>query len=202
MIELVLLQALRLKGRANLGTLALVTAGDHAALEAAVAQLVQSDTVREVKGHYLLLPPGRARLVALLDAERVTLDQEALGAQYERFTEVNADFKQLAADWQLRAGEPNDHTDAAHDAEVLSRLPGIHARVSPVVRRVAELAPRLTPYQARLDAAFGRVRGGEHQWLLKPLIDSYHTVWFELHEEFIGLAGRSREAEGVAGRAE
>jgi hypothetical protein len=38
--------------------------------------------------------------------------------------------------------------------------------------------------------------------LLKPLIDSYHTVWFELHEELISLAGLSREAEAASGRAQ
>jgi pyruvate,orthophosphate dikinase len=33
------------------------------------------------------------------------------------------------------------------------------------------------------------------------LLDSYHTVWFELHEDLIRLAGRTREAEATAGRA-
>jgi VIT1/CCC1 family predicted Fe2+/Mn2+ transporter len=43
---------------------------------------------------------------------------------------------------------------------------------------------------------------GDSAWLLKPLIDSYHTVWFELHEDLIGLAGHTREAEAASGRAE
>jgi pyruvate,orthophosphate dikinase len=33
------------------------------------------------------------------------------------------------------------------------------------------------------------------------MIDSYHTVWFELHEDLIGLAGLSRADEAAAGRA-
>jgi hypothetical protein len=33
-------------------------------------------------------------------------------------------------------------------------------------------------------------------WLTRPMVDSYHTVWFELHEELIGMAGRTRSAEG------
>ena len=99
-------------------------------------------------------------------------------------------------------GEPNDHSDVAYDQEVLDRLPGIHERVSPVVARAAELAPRLAPYGSRLQDALDRVRAGDHTWLLRPLIDSYHTVWFELHEELISLAGLSREAEAASGRAE
>ena len=43
--------------------------------------------------------------------------------------------------------------------------------------------------------------GGDLDLLTKPIIDSYHTIWFELHEELIALAGRTREAEVAAGRA-
>jgi hypothetical protein len=121
---------------------------------------------------------------------------------YEQFTAVNGDFKQLANDWQMRGDQPNDHSDASYDGEVLSRLPAIHQRVSPVVDAAAGLAPRLAVYGTRLTAALRRVDAGEHEWLLKPLIDSYHTVWFELHEELISLAGLSREAEALSGRAE
>jgi hypothetical protein len=32
-------------------------------------------------------------------------------------------------------------------------------------------------------------------------VDSYHSIWFELHEELIRLAGRTREDESSAGRA-
>ena len=36
-----------------------------------------------------------------------------------------------------------------------------------------------------------------HDYLASPLVDSYHTVWFELHEELIELAGSTREAEAA-----
>ena len=32
------------------------------------------------------------------------------------------------------------------------------------------------------------------------MIDSYHTVWFELHEELIGAAGLTRAGRGLSGR--
>jgi hypothetical protein len=38
-------------------------------------------------------------------------------------------------------------------------------------------------------------------WLTRPMVDSHHTVWFELHEELIGLAGRTRAGEAESGRA-
>jgi pyruvate,orthophosphate dikinase len=34
-----------------------------------------------------------------------------------------------------------------------------------------------------------------------PLIDSYHTVWFELHEDLIFLANTTRAEEAAQGRA-
>lgn len=45
----------------------------------------------------------------------------------------------------------------------------------------------------RLDDGDGRFR---------PMIDSYHTVWFEFHEELIQLSGLFRAEEAAAGRAE
>ena len=35
-----------------------------------------------------------------------------------------------------------------------------------------------------------------------PIKDSYHTLWFEMHEELIELCGRSRASEAAEGRAD
>jgi pyruvate,orthophosphate dikinase len=45
------------------------------------------------------------------------------------------------------------------------------------------------------------VAAGEHRYIASPTVDSYHSVWFELHEELILLAGRNRADEVAAGRA-
>jgi pyruvate,orthophosphate dikinase len=45
------------------------------------------------------------------------------------------------------------------------------------------------------------VRAGDHRFVASPRVDSYHSVWFELHEDVIRLAGRTREDEVAAGRA-
>ena len=34
---------------------------------------------------------------------------------------------------------------------------------------------------------------GEHEWVSDVRRDSYHTVWFELHEELLRIMGRERE---------
>lgn len=200
--ELAVMRALRLKGRAGVDALVAATGVDQASVRSIVERLVEDGEAREAGGAYMLLPPGRERQNELLDAERVGVDTTAMADVYEQFTAVNGDFKQLANDWQMRGELPNDHTDSAYDGGVLARLPAIHQRVMPAVSAASALAPRLRVYGARLRLALERVQAGEHEWLLKPLIDSYHTVWFELHEELISLAGRSREAEALSGRAE
>ena len=190
--ELAVLRTLRLKGRATTDELVAATGADPESVESIAGGLLESGGAKEMRGALVLLPPARERLEALLAAEREGIDQDALRALYEEFTDVNGDFKVLATDWQLRD----------NDVAVLDRLPGIHARVIPIIGRVAQQSPRLARYGDRLTAALNKVQGGEHEWLLKPLIDSYHTVWFELHEELISLAGLTRLEEAAAGRAQ
>jgi hypothetical protein len=178
--ELTVLQAVRLKGRVSRDDLAATLDDDP------------SDVIERLVGSGLLLdgpllrlsPSGRERLGELLAAERSSVDPAALSAAYDEFRPVNAEFKALVTDWQLTG-----------DAAMLTRLDDVHRRVTPIVATVAAQVPRLRRYSAKLQTAFDRVRAGETMWLARPLIDSYHTVWFELHEELISAAGRTRESD-------
>ena len=139
---------------------------------------------------------GRARLETLLAEEREGVDQAAMAAAYDDFRAVNADFKSLVTDWQLKGGPggaPNAHDDPDYDAALLARLDEVHARVRPIIEAAAEQLPRLKAYAAKLLAALSKVKDGDTAWLTRPLVDSYHTVWFELHEELILAVGLTRE---------
>jgi hypothetical protein len=189
--ELVVLQAVRLKGRINRDDLA-ATLGEDVGL--AVDGLVEAGLLAD--GPALRISPeGRVRLEELLTSERQQVDAAAILAAYDEFRSVNAEFKALVTDWQLKGGQPNTHNDADYDAAVLARLDEVHHRVAPVIAAAAAELPRLGRYAAKLQTALDRVSGGETMWLSRPLIDSYHTVWFELHEELILAAGLTREAE-------
>jgi pyruvate,orthophosphate dikinase len=63
-------------------------------------------------------------------------------------------------------------------------------------------AGRLAPYPGRFAHAIEQVKAGDHTFIARPITDSYHTVWFELHEDLIGLLGLSRHEEAASGRAE
>lgn len=123
--------------------------------------------------------------------------RDAVADAYSRFLDHNTELLSLCTAWQMRdgpGGEPvlNDHRDAAYDAAVLARLEAVHAAIGPVTADLAGALDRFAAYGPRLDRAHERVVAGETDWLTKPLIDSYHTVWFELHEDLLVTLGLER----------
>ena len=114
-------------------------------------------------------------------------------------------MKETATAWQMRevdgAQTFNDHSDAAYDATVLAALAALHADASAWLRPLEAGLPRLAAYRERLERAAAAARGGDNRYVASPRVDSYHGVWFELHEDLILLAGRNRADEVAAGRA-
>jgi pyruvate,orthophosphate dikinase len=198
-----LLQALRLKGRVELEPLAAASGlsdGDSAAI---VGELTERGLVEEARGRLKLTPAGREQLAAQLQDEREGVDQEALKQQYHAFDEHNSALKSLMTRWQLKdESTPNDHTDAAYDQAIVTDLAALDAAFQPLLKQMVDIAPRLAHYPSRFTVALQRIQGGDHAWFARPLADSYHTVWFELHEDLIGLAGLTRAEEAAAGRAQ
>lgn len=195
MTELAVLQAVRLKGRVSSADLAATLDEDLGGITNIVERLTASGLL--VDGMTLRITrSGRARLETLLSEERKGVDPAAMAAVYDDFRAVNADFKSLVTDWQLKGGPegtPNTHDDAEYDAAVIARLDDVHARAMPIIEAAAAQLPRLNAYAAKLPVALSKVKVGETAWLARPLIDSYHTVWFELHEELILAIGLTRE---------
>jgi DNA-binding MarR family transcriptional regulator len=201
MDELRALQAVRLKGRVRPSDLAATLDSDEATVDTSIRELTEAGLLTEGKA-VRLSPQGRARLTDLLTDERRGIDSETFGRTYDEFRAVNRDFKSLVSLWQLKDGGPNDHTDASYDQAVLSRLDDVHCTVLPVLESAAEHLPRLSTYTGKLAAALARVHSGDIAWFTRPIVDSYHTVWFELHEELIGAAGLTRDEEAGAGHAD
>ena len=204
MTELAVLQAVRLKGRVDPADLAATLGAELGDIAPVVERLTAAGLLTE--GATLRLTgSGSDRLAALLAEEREDIDPAAIAAAYGDFGAVNADFKRLVTDWQLKGGPdgvPNAHDDADYDAAVLARLDDVHARTMPIVAAAAEQLPRLSAYATKLAAALDKVRAGETTWLTRPLINSYHTVWFELHEELIVAVGLTREEAARSGDAQ
>lgn len=186
MSELNLLQTVRLKGRVG-----------RTELAGPVDELVAADLLVDAP-MVRLTDAGRARLAELLVAERASVDPVAAAQVYERFLVVNAGVKPLISQWQLT----RDAAGPGDVAAVLDRLDELHRDVLPVIDAASGLVARLAVYGERLHGALHRARDGDMSWLTRPMVDSYHTVWFELHEELLGLAGRTRASEAESGSAD
>jgi hypothetical protein len=115
---------------------------------------------------------------------------------YERFLPLNRELLRVCSDWQVRsAGMPNDHRDQTYDWSVLDRLQTLDERIGPVVSRLGRAVERFAGYRPRLRAALAHVDEGDTEWLTSPRLDSYHTVWMQLHEDLLLALGRDRSAE-------
>jgi pyruvate,orthophosphate dikinase len=198
-----ILRALRLKGRVPATDLAGATGLSESQTTSYTDEMMAAGYVEEARGRFKLSATGREHLEAELRRERQTVDVELITSLYKEFDEHNSALKRLMTRWQLKAdNSPNDHGDPDYDQAVIDDLARLDASFQPLLARMVDAAPRLAHYPSRLSNALTRVAAGDHSWFAKPLADSYHTVWFELHEDLIGLAGLSRVEEAAAGRAE
>jgi hypothetical protein len=87
--------------------------------------------------------------------------------------------------------------DGRHPRELLGNkgygIDAMRRRNLPVIDAAAAQLPRLNAYSTKLQAALDKVKAGDTARLARPIIDSYQTVWFELHEDLIGAIGMTRE---------
>jgi len=162
-----------------------------------LAKLVSARRAVEVKGRYMLAPAARMLLDAdysrYYEAERAN---PSFQAGYSGFERLNGVLKQLITDWQTTPvrGErvPNDHSDKDYDSKIIDRLGDFHERVEPVVNQLASALPRMAIYGEKLAAALEKAEAGEFVWVSDAKIESYHTIWFELHEDLLRLMRRER----------
>lgn len=200
--ELAILRLIGIKGRVQPNAVAASLDIAEAEADSRSGDFVTRGLCASTPVGVRLTPHGREQLAQLLEHERADIDRSVIAAAYDEFCEFNAELKEVITAWQMKdPSTVNDHSDNAYDAAILARLTTLHQRVAPLVERIGTIAPRLTPYTDRLNRAVERMNGGDHSWVARPIMDSYHTVWFELHEDLIGLCGLSRADEAAAGRA-
>ena len=137
---------------------------------------------------------ARIRLFAFL---RRPARQSLFKAGYEGFERLNGALKQLITEWQTVTvgGEriPNDHRDKDYDRKIIDRLGDLHERAETVLDQLAGALPRMRIYKDKLLAALEKAEDGTIAWVSDAKIESYHTLWFELHEDLLRLMGRERE---------
>lgn len=206
------LHALRLKGVAEAPSVAVATGLDEDEVEATVTGLAVDGLVEHRPGALVGWAPtalGRKHDdVEVAEELQASSSRAVVEGAYRDFLELNPELLAACAAWQLRRAEDhddgdgqgaappvaNDHTDRAYDAGVVARLVEVHRRAQPVLDTLAGALARFAPYRSRLTHALARVTAGEGDWFTRPVLDSYHSVWFELHQDLLETLGLERGA--------
>ncbi len=212
-VPLRVVHALRLRGFADLATIVEVVQqlGGSRAEPVMPGQIVPllDDLVAEGEARmrdgrmtgWLLTQAGRQYGQNLLATELDDIGGRAqVETVYQRFLSLNGDFLETCTQWQVRSSPdgakiPNDHSDARYDDLIISRIERFNDQVQPLCGELASLLCRFERYGPRFDHALAQVRSGNTDWMAKPSIDSYHSVWFELHEDLLASLSIERQNE-------
>lgn len=198
------MHGLRLKGFAEAPGVAEMVGLDDGVASQHLDALAAEGLVQYRDGRlsgYSLTSAGRGEHERLLGHE---LDAAGVRSMvrscYEQFLELNTELLGVCTAWQLRevGGQSvvNDHSDATYDKDVIERLCQLDEKVQPICDALGGALDRLGGYGPRLRDAIGKVQSGEVEYFTKPMIASYHTVWFELHEDLLATLGIERSSEG------
>jgi hypothetical protein len=193
-----LFHGVAIKRHAGAAAIAELVALPETRVSALLADAVASGRVIDTNGAFILAPLTRVALEARYGRHFAHLrDDDAFNSAYLAFERVNKTLKQVITDWQtITIGGnkvANDHSDRAHDEAVIDRLGEVHEQVEPILKALAAKWPRLKVYADKLLAALEAAEDGETEWVSDIRRDSYHTVWFELHEDLLRIMGQVRE---------
>jgi hypothetical protein len=191
------LHALAIKGMAQVGALAATTARTEEDLLGQLDRLrTDGLAVRlERRGLWRSTPEGRIRHAELLEIDIPAEVRARLDSGYGRFLPLNRRFKELCTRWQVRAGAPNDHSDAEYDRALLAELGTLHSEAAAVTTELAQIRQRFARYGGRLAAALTRVREGDLATFTGVMCESYHDIWMELHRDLLVSLKTDRETE-------
>lgn len=189
---------LAIKRHADATAVAGLMAMDATAVSAILADAVATGRAIEAKGGHALTPLGRLGIEGRYSRHFAALrDDPAFVVPYEAFERVNVKLKTIITDWQTieigGARVANTHADKAHDEAVIDRLGAVHEEIEPILARLAAKLPRLSIYATKLLVALEQAEDGDHAWVSDIRRESYHTIWFELHEDLLRIMGRARE---------
>ena len=172
--------------------------------QALLDALVADGTAEAGAGAFRLTSPGRERATALLAEDRETWGADAATGALDAFLDLDRRMKAVVTAWQIARSRDAQRPrrrglrrgGARHGSRTLHR--DVEAWLAPLDGRPAAAgALRRAARSAAAEAA----AAGNGKFVASPRVDSYHGAWFELHEDLILLAGRTRADEVAAGRA-
>jgi pyruvate, orthophosphate dikinase len=199
------LRSLLIKGSVTVDDLAATLLAQPGDAQAAVNELISEKLVESPHSGLRLTGESKLRALDAFSSDRGRVGETKAVEFLEGFHAFDLRVKEIVTAWQVRdvGGEQvfNDHTDPEYDAAILARLASLHDETVEWLAPLAGQLRRYAAYRSRLERALTSARTGDQRYVASPRVDSYHSVWFELHEDLIRLAGRRRSDESSAGRA-
>ena len=168
-------------------------------------QLAIDGLVATVAGAYRLTDAGKARVADLLAAERAAWGVDQAVAALDAFVDLDHRMKddrhRLAAPGRRRAASSTTTPTRPTTRACWTGSAALHADTAAWLEPVEPGCPRLGAVRGPARPSAEQALAGDGRYVASPRVDSYHGIWFELHEDLIQLAGRTREDEVAAGRA-
>jgi hypothetical protein len=197
--DLLVLHALRCIGFVGLSRVSEATGLPDLDVESELIDLAVAGLVTRVPGDFGgwgLTEAGRTE-----DAERISDELDTAGTRtavaeaYDDFLVLNPELLDLCTAWQMRSVDGvttlNDHTDPAYDSRVLDRLTEFNQRADVACADLFAAMLRFQRYRARLTDALTRAKSGALDYVTDSTA-SYHSVWFQLHEDLLVTLGIPR----------
>ena len=111
------------------------------------------------------------------------------------FEELNKKFKELVTRWQIKEKDgvmvPNDHSDPEYDLAIIEQLRLIHEETKKLLIKISNIFPVYKRYISRFEKALKLLMDGNIEYM-DLARNSYHNIWFELHESLLKLSGMKR----------
>lgn len=162
---------------------------DRASVRSVVDQLVAASLVD--RGDVLMTTPaGETALSDWFAADRAALGTAATKL-HQQFQPLDAELKRLASAWQL--AEAADNWERR--LEIVEALASLHHQLRVLFSRHNEAIGRFDDYIRRLGKALAHVREGRTAYVASLSVDSYHTAWFQMHEDLLRVLDEQRDSE-------
>ena len=170
---------------------------DREKIREVLNDLVRKGFVRRVDDQWQIEHAGREEMKRL---RREVLEssgrREEVLSYCKEFEKLNTWFKDLVTRWQVKNEGgmlvPNDHSDPEYDLAIIRELGELHRKTVDVLEKLSKVLPILKTYITRLNRALNLVMRGEIEYLSGVDVQSYHNIWFELHEGLLRLSGLKR----------
>jgi hypothetical protein len=135
---------------------------------------------------------GRTENERLLAEELNSADgQAAVTAVHAKFAPLNAEVVAACSKLQLHWLSDGNQPNEGIDDQTQQTFTQATASLSDLEVRLTAVLPRFSGYAKRLEQAVANA-ATEPAWLTATDRDSFHRIWFELHEDLIATLGIRR----------